>query len=128
MGSEHAQRPDNMDCVLIGCKCTDCGRVFFPTREVCTVCGSEKPMAEAVIDGPGTLYSHSIIHIAPKTFEVPYAVGYVDLPGEVRVLGQIEGWQDFDLKQGMTMEIGRAQIATEADGSARHSFVFRPVR
>lgn len=113
---------------LAGCECGECGRKYFPKRGFCTECGSQHTMRDARIEGPGKLYSHSIIHIAPKTFKVPYAVGYVDLPGDVRVLGQIVGWEDGPLTQGMEMQIGYAPIAEEPDGSVRESFVFQPKR
>lgn len=112
---------------LEGCECTQCRRRYFPKRSVCTECGSRNTMKDVLIDGPGTLYSFSVVHVAPKTFNVPYAVGYVDLPGNVRVLGQIGNWTDTPLKQGMRMEIGRGPIATEADGSTRRSFVFHAI-
>ncbi|MEP3439110.1 MAG: OB-fold domain-containing protein [Hoeflea sp.] len=113
---------------LEGCECGECDRKYFPKRVFCTECGSRDAMRDARIEGPGKLYSHSIIHIAPKTFKVPYAVGYVDLPGDVRVLAQIFGWEDGSLEQGMEMEIGYAPIAEEPDGSIRESFIFQPRR
>jgi len=113
---------------LDGCECGECGRKYVPKRVFCIQCGAEDAMKDARIYGPGKLYSHSVIHIAPKTFKVPYAVGYVDLPGDIRVLGQIVDWADGPLFQGMEMEIRYAPIAQEADGSVRESFVFQPLR
>lgn len=112
---------------LEACKCAECGRIYFPRRIVCTECGSDHLMLDYVLTGPGKLYSHSIIHAAPKTFSPPYAVGYVDFPGNVRVLGQIVGWGNHTLHQGAAMAIERGAIAKEADGSLRESFVFRPI-
>lgn len=109
---------------LEGCECTRCGKRYFPKRSICPECGGRGTMKDVLIDGPGTLYSFSVVHVAPPAFNVPYAVGYVDLPGNVRVLGQIGNWATTPLKQGMQMEVGRGPIATEADGSTRRSFVF----
>lgn len=39
----------------------------------------------------GTVYSFSIIHPNPKTGAVPFALGYVDLPGPIRLFGRIAG-------------------------------------
>ncbi|MCO6049345.1 Zn-ribbon domain-containing OB-fold protein [Mesorhizobium sp. RP14(2022)] len=111
---------------LSGCECLECGRRFVPKRTFCTECGSDNRMKDVRVAGPGKLYSYSVVHIAPKGFKVPYAVGYVDLPGDVRVLGQIMGWEATELQSGMAMDIGHAAIATEADGSVRESFVFLP--
>lgn len=110
---------------LEGCKCTSCGRKYFPVRDYCLECGARDAMEPARIHGPGKLYSHSIVHIAPKTFKVPYAVGWVDFSGDIRVLGQIFGWEDAPLEQGMEMRIEYAPIGQEEDGSIRESFVFK---
>jgi uncharacterized OB-fold protein len=112
---------------LDACKCTECGRVYFPKRVFCTECGSDRPMLEYLLTGPGKLYSHSLIHAAPKAFAPPYAVGYVDLPENVRVLGQIVGWRNSSLDQGTVMAVERGAIAKDPDGTIRESFVFRPV-
>lgn len=116
------------EATLPGSECTQCGRRFVPSRTFCTDCGNNDQMKPVSIAGPGKLYSHSVIHIAPKGFKAPYAVGYVDLPGDVRVLGQILGWEDAELRQGIEMEIGRGGIAVEPDGSIRESYVFLPAK
>jgi uncharacterized OB-fold protein len=121
-----SRQHDAEENTLAGCECMQCGRRFVPPRAFCTDCGSNNRMKAVRIAGPGKLYSHSVVHIAPKGFKAPYAVGYVDLPGDIRVLGQIFGWNNSPLRQGMTMEIGRGAIGIEPDGSIRESFIFRP--
>lgn len=39
----------------------------------------------------GRLYSFTTIHPNPKSGEPPFALGYVDLPGPVRIFGRIRG-------------------------------------
>ena len=39
----------------------------------------------------GTVYSFTVIHPGPKSGEAPYALGYVDLPGPVRLFGRLQG-------------------------------------
>ncbi len=47
---------------------------------------------EAVpIAGVGEVYSYTVIHPGPKSGESPYALGYVDLPGPVRLFGRLLG-------------------------------------
>lgn len=113
---------------LDGCKCGACGRKYFPQRDYCVRCGARDAMQPTRIYGPGKLYSYSIIHIAPPTFKTPYTVGWVDFPGDVRVLGQIFGWEDMPLHQGMEMRIAYAAIGQEQDGTDRQSHVFKPVQ
>ena len=43
------------------------------------------------LPGRGTVYSFSVIHPNPKTGAPPFAVGYVDLPGPIRLFGRIAG-------------------------------------
>lgn len=47
---------------------------------------------EAVpVTGTGTVYSFTVIHPAPKSGLPPYALGYVDFPGPVRIFGRLLG-------------------------------------
>lgn len=39
----------------------------------------------------GRVYSYTVIHPAPKTGEAPYALGFVDFPGPVRIFGRLTG-------------------------------------
>lgn len=43
------------------------------------------------IERGGRVYSHTVIHPAAKTGLAPYALGYVDFPGPVRIFGRIQG-------------------------------------
>lgn len=43
------------------------------------------------ISGPGALYSYTIIHPGSKTGMAPYALGYVDFQGPVRLFGRLTG-------------------------------------
>lgn len=40
------------------------------------------------VDTQGVVYSYSVIHPNPKTGAPAYALGYVDLPGPLRVFGR----------------------------------------
>ncbi len=112
---------------LEGSRCETCGGSFFPPHEFCPQCLDDGTMAPARLSRRGTLYSFSIVHAAAKGFRAPYAVGYVDLPENVRVLAQISNWEEVDLSSGMTMEVDRAVIGENPDGSAKESYVFRAV-
>ncbi|MCO4888360.1 OB-fold domain-containing protein [Cupriavidus sp. WGtm5] len=56
---------------------------------------ADSPLAEGheavAIAGTGTLYSYTVIHPAPKTGQPPYALGYVDFVGPVRIFGRLLG-------------------------------------
>lgn len=39
----------------------------------------------------GAVYSYTVIHPSAKSGESPYALGYVDFPGPVRIFGRLVG-------------------------------------
>jgi len=47
--------------------------------------------ATVPVHGSGAVYSFTVIHPAPKTGLPPYALGYVDFDGPLRVFGRLEG-------------------------------------
>lgn len=47
--------------------------------------------ATVPVQGVGTVYSFTVIHPAPKTGQPPYALGYVDFDGPVRIFGRLQG-------------------------------------
>lgn len=104
-------------------RCKGCGALSFPKAPVCTQClGTE--IAATHLSTQGKLYSYAIVHQAPKGWDVPYALGYVDLDDGVRVLAHIEG----DAKKiGMDgrVVLGVAKVGSDAAGAALMSYVFR---
>ena len=55
----------------------------------------DSPLAAAHTTVPiaseGSVYSYTVIHPGSKTGLAPYALGYVDLPGPVRIFGRLCG-------------------------------------
>lgn len=47
--------------------------------------------ATVPVAGDGTVYSFTVIHPAPKTGQPPYALGYVDFAGPIRIFGRLLG-------------------------------------
>ena len=78
---------------LIGSECERCGTVTFPRQRSCPRCTSEDVHPRELATR-GALWTWTIQCFAPKAppylpegveeFE-PYGVGYIELPGEVRV-------------------------------------------
>jgi uncharacterized OB-fold protein len=103
---------------LHGSRCGDCGGVAFPAHNACPSCGAESGQDMVLLSPTGTLYSFSEIHVAPKGFATPYAVGYVDLPEGVRLFGQIEG-RAAELRIGQKVAVTLGPVRAEASaGSA----------
>jgi uncharacterized OB-fold protein len=83
------------------------------------------PAERVPLAGRGVLYSFSEVHIAPKDFKVPYLVGYVDFPNDVRVFAQLRGEsQGFEIGDSVVPDID--VIRVQPDGTEVESYVFRP--
>jgi len=108
---------------LHGSKCARCGGVAFPPHPMCPSCGAERGQHVVELSGVGTLYTFSEIHIAPKGFATPYAVGYVDLPEGVRLFGQIDA-KASELKIGQQVAVTLGPVRTDA-GGAMISYKFK---
>ena len=116
---------------LIGSRCTRCGVVAFPGQASCPACTSQA-VEEWRLGRRGSLWTWTIQCFEPKSppyagaaehFE-PFGVGYVELPGEVRVEARLTEADPARLRIGMPMEL----VLVPAPG--RHdavTFAFEPV-
>ena len=110
--------------VLLGSECRKCGTVTFPRQAACPRCTSTD-VSERRLARRGTLWSWTIQRFRPKSppytgpeeFK-PYGVGYIELPGEVRVEARLTESDPSKLEIGMEMELTLIGDAT---------FAFRPV-
>jgi uncharacterized OB-fold protein len=99
--------------VLVGNKCTACGRAFFPKADFCTQCLS-KELEEIVLSKRGTLYSYTITRVPVGKFPIPHAIGMITLPEKVRLTAPLViGEEDFKIGSEMEMEI--TTLWTEGD-------------
>lgn len=119
---------------LIGSRCGACGLVTFPRQDSCPRCASPA-MEERLLARRGRLWAWTTQEFPPpsppyagptgEAFE-PYGVGYVELPGEVRVesrLTETEG-----LRIGMEMELVVVPFRRDEAGNEIVTFAFRPLR
>jgi uncharacterized OB-fold protein len=117
---------------LIGSECTQCGVVTFPRQASCPRCASVA-VRERLLAREGTLWSWTIQCFPPKSppyavddpdgFE-PYGVGYVELPGEVRVEARLTVADPETLRIGMPMEL--TLIAAPGHDEGVVTFAFAP--
>ncbi len=116
---------------LIGSECRRCGTVTFPRQASCPRCTSED-VAERLLARQGTLWTWTIQCFPPKSppyggdkdsFE-PYGVGYVELPGEVRVEALLTVDDPQALRIGMPMEL---TLIPAPGASGAMTFAFGPV-
>jgi uncharacterized OB-fold protein len=120
---------------LIGSRCGSCGMVTFPTQDSCPRCGSTA-MTDELLGRHGRLWAWTVQEFAPPSPPylgptgdafVPFAVGYVELPGEVKVEARLTESDPEVLTNGMEMELVIVPFRTDDDGNEVVTFAFRPV-
>ena len=120
---------------LIGGRCAACGQVGFPVRAGCERCGGTE-VTETLLPERGTLWTFTTQNFRPpsppydgsdtaKTFQ-PYAVGYVDLGGEIMVEARLTEPDPARLTIGQQMRLVIVPYATRADGTEVMTFAFAP--
>ena len=120
---------------LIGSRCTACGIVTFPAQDSCPRCAATA-MAEQLLARRGRLWAWTIQHFPPPSPPyagptgdafVPYGVGYVELPGEVKVETRLTEADPDALRAGMEMELVIVPFRTDDDGNEVVTYAFGPV-
>ncbi len=119
---------------LRGSKCAACGAPYFPKSPVCHNPDCTGSRIEDADFGPrGTLWSFAVQYYAPpppvKYDEpfVPFAIGVVDLPEGLRVLGRISIDDLKKVKIGMDVELVLDRLCGDADGNEVITWKFRPL-
>lgn len=118
---------------LIGSRCGDCGTVNFPAAASCPRCSSGN-IHLIPLGTKGTLWSWTIQNFPlaspPYPAELsgdnfkPFAVGYVELPGQVRVVSRLEGDLIKGFEIGTPMTIQFQPYYTDADGNEVINYSF----
>jgi uncharacterized OB-fold protein len=119
---------------LLCSRCNNCGIASFPVTDACMACSGQDVSVEEV-PGRGTLWTYTIQRFMPKTpynsgetmetFK-PYGVGYVELPGGVRVEGRLTENDPDKLQIGMEMDVVFKPFRTEENGDEVINFFFQP--
>ena len=121
---------------LLGSRCVSCGNHMFPRQTSCPKCTGEKT-EDVELGSRGTLWTWTVQGFPPKappyagddnpkTFK-PFGVGYVELPGQVKVEARLTEADPEKLKIGMEMEMVIIPLATDDNGNEIVTFAFAPV-
>lgn len=120
---------------LLASRCNNCGIATFPVADACMAC-SGQDVAVAELPRRGTLWTWTVQQFMPKTpynsnetmeTFTPYGVGYLELPGGVRVEGRLTENDPAKLKIGMEMDVVFDTYRTEDNGDEVINFFFKPV-
>ena len=93
------------DGKIMGTRCRDCGKVFFPPRADCYQCLAGN-MEWFEVTGTGKLVTYSRLQFAPIGFgdDLPYAIALLDY-GDFKVFGRLAGdLAEEDVSVGMRMK------------------------
>ena len=119
---------------LVGARCERCGAITFPVRTGCARCGSTD-LGRHLLGRSGTLWTWTSQGFAPKApftgnvgvgpDDVPWFVGLVELPGELRVEGLLTGVTQETLRIGMPMRLVVVPFRRDKAGEVV-TFAFTP--
>ncbi|WP_327686328.1 Zn-ribbon domain-containing OB-fold protein [Streptomyces sp. NBC_00467] len=94
--------------------CRACSGRWFPPRDSCSACASGD-VEDIASDTRGIVYASSVVRIAPRGFQAPYVLAYVDISG-VRILVHSPS-SDRALAPGTPVELTVTPIADTGDGT-----------
>ncbi len=109
-------------------QCKQCGKIVFPGRLICPVCGN-RTFDKVILPDTGKLLTFSVIRVAPTQFsdEAPYAIGIAELTNGVRLFAQISDCDVDSLKVGMEVRIEFRRIQTDGHhGVISYGYKFVP--
>ena len=117
-------------------ECAACGMVAFPAETHCVRCGGAEAR-ERLLSDRGTLWTFTTQGFRPpsppydgadtaQTFE-PYTVGYIELPGELRVEARLTEPDPARLRIGQPMRMTLIPYTVDPDGTEVVTFAFAPV-
>ena len=119
---------------LLGSKCSSCATPYFPRSPVCHNPDCTDSKVEDAAFGPrGKLWSCAIQNYPPpppaKYNEPysPYAIGLVDLPEGLRVLGRISTDNPEGLQLGTDVELVLEELYRDENGTEVITWKFKPV-
>ena len=120
---------------LIGRRCGACAAVTFPARGGCGRCGSTD-LEEHLLGRRGTLSTWTSQGFPPKapftgtgSFSpdtVPWFVGLVELPGELRVESLLVGVTQETIEFDMPLRLVVVPFRVDDDGQEVVTFAFTP--
>jgi len=116
---------------LVGTKCGNCGKVFFPRRTLCTECrrSSVGKMNTYKLKDEGTVFTYSIIHDAPveNNSLKPYAVAMIQTDDGILLAGQLVDVELEKVEIGMPVRAVLRKMGEDGNtGVINYGYKFAP--
>lgn len=118
--------------VLLGSRCTGCGAHYFPQALSCRNPACEdKNLEQALLGRTGRLWSWTVqAYRPPALFQMeewePYAIGLVELPEGLRVLGMLTGCPLDELRVDMPVELVTEPLYRDEEGREVLTYKYAP--
>ncbi len=85
--------------VLVGSKCRECGKVYFPRKKVCIKCFRDDCLDQHPLAKKGEIVTYSVSHMSHIGIPTPYAFGYVYLPEDnISIFSLFKDWDPAEEK------------------------------
>jgi uncharacterized OB-fold protein len=127
-------REDADGARLLGSRCASCATPYFPKSEMCHNPSCDHTQMQDAAFGPrGRLWTCAIQNYpppAPALYEKPYrpyALGVVDLPEGLRVVGRVAAEDPESVKIGCDVELVVAPLTRDEDGNEIVTWMFKPL-
>jgi len=114
--------------VLVGSKCTECGKVGFPRKKVCTRCFRNDTMEVHPMARRGEIVTYSVSHMSHIGIPTPYAFGYVYLPEDgITIFTLFEDWEPAEEKLfiGQQAELCYGEVRVDPWGNSIVGYKYR---
>jgi uncharacterized OB-fold protein len=118
---------------LIGSECQKCGEIYFPRKlnNWCPHC-QQPGLKNKKLSRQGKIDSLTIIMQQPGGGyyfgPVPYAMGFVELPGGVYIETLLKAERLEDLNVGQSVELVIEPVWVDPNGTELIGFKFQPIR
>ena len=114
--------------VLVGSFCQDCGEKFFPIRQVCAKCSSQN-LTETELAREGELVTYAIVRQTVPTWQgpIPYIIAQVKLDDGPDIMTHLNESADEVILIGSRVELNMAKLKEDREGNEvmAHMFKFK---
>jgi hypothetical protein len=92
---------------LIGTRCGNCNKVYFPPRYICPSCRRMGKLEPYKLERRGKVVSFTVVHVGANGFEdqVPYLLAIVEMEDGPRLTAQITDCNPSKVKIGDEVEL-----------------------
>ncbi len=118
---------------MVGRKCANCQKVYFPPRDMCPKCRrtSMGKMEKFNLSGKGTVLSFSVVHDGLPAFQmqIPYTMAIIELEEGARITGQIVDCDGNIVKIGSKVETVFRKLGEEGkSGIIYYGYKFKLIK